>query len=357
MKRAIPALTELTSLLEIVINEYPPPEHYREAVKKLQAAIPFRINENYFRHYVYNEEHKPTKDRAEELLLHLSERVEGLAKERGRWLKETNRILLAAESILSSPDEVIEEYKTELDYRELYDVLTEAYYIRSRGNSIDNFISQYNYPKNILDLITHCLKTLLQVEIIFRSELYGSSKYIAAAKKYLSKDSVYYQTIKDIPVKASGKQVTAKTIGEATELYRNYLRGLISSDEIGDFTGTRGKFFKEYKFYYLIDLMQKISSVLRLDMFQKEQRSLDLMRKELLSFRPQIQANILKELSKGLDLPRIKSKRGKTNKKLPYSIEKELANIKSKFIAIFRLTLPTIMVKGQATQLSPKPKR
>jgi hypothetical protein len=344
-KKDLPKRILLVVEFQKLIKQYPPPGHYDAALKRLQPLLPLEIDTPSFKDLVYRAEY--TADQmADQLLLYLSQWI---VSKKG-WFKAINRILYDAAQILNDPIEVIKKFQAQIDYKELYDVMMRGHYARSRGNSIDGFLEQYSYSQNALDLIVHCLKTLYELEIIFRNELYGNTKYIAIAKKYLPGDNVYYQEIINIPVKMKGKQVTMKGVSAGIDLYDNYLKGMIPSEQTADFTGSGGKFFKKYRFYYMMELSRKLSSMLNFDMFQKEQKAVSLIKLELQNFPPLVQENIINELTRRTVVPKMKSKRGQ---KKP--IEKTLNNIVYKLIhSILNKSLPAIKGSMQTTVTPPK---
>jgi hypothetical protein len=261
--RKKPSKEELVETLELISKSDPP----KFSSSLSDVAMPFRkFNDkhpqltthlNFFKIYTPG---KSSGQMADEIRGHKKR-----GKERG--FGEKNTLLLNADKFLFSPREVIKPHKVKVSKEELFSFLRITFYLQKQGLSVDGFFDTHGYPDNVKRLIAEGFNTFFEVGTMFRRDLYKDYERKGKIIEKMPETGPYYMDVIRFNIGGRkshlGKKPVRKTIDQDIKSFKSYLLS-------GNFRGRRNRAFYAKRFRYMAYLIDKISSIIDVDMNEEE---------------------------------------------------------------------------------------
>ena len=186
-------------------------------------------------------------------------------KERG--FGEKNTLLLNADKFLFSPREVIKPHKVKVSKEELFSFLRITFYLQKQGLSVDGFFDTHGYSDNVKRLIAEGFNTFFEVGTMFRRDLYKDYDRKGKIIEKMPETGPYYMDVIRFNIGGRkshlGKKPVRKTIDKDIKSFKSYLLS-------GNFRGRRNRAFYAKRFRYMAYLIDKISSIIDVDMNEEE---------------------------------------------------------------------------------------
>ena len=254
---------ELIETLEKISNSYPP------RFSSSNVTIAFRALVDKYPeitlYYNFTQIYKP--GRSLEQMAHdiLAREREKRRKERG--FGEKNMLLLNANKFLFSPREVIKAHKVKVSKEELFSFLRITFYLQKQGLSVDGFFDTHGYPDDVKRLIAEGFNTFFEVGTMFRRDLYKDYERKGKIIEKMPETGPYYMDVIRFNIGGRkshlGKKPARKTIDQDIKSFKSYLLS-------GNFRGRRNRAFYAKRFRYVAYLIDKISSIIDVDMNEEE---------------------------------------------------------------------------------------
>jgi len=261
--RKKPSKEELVETLELISKSDPP----KFSSSLSDVAMPFRkfnnkhpqltTHLNFFKIYTPG---KSSGQMADEIRGHKKR-----GKERG--FGEKNTLLLNADKFLFSPREVIKPHKVKVSKEELFSFLRITFYLQKQGLSVDGFFDTHGYSDNVKRLIAEGFNTFFEVGTMFRRDLYKDYDRKGKIIEKMPETGPYYMDVIRFNIGGRkshlGKKPVRKTIDKDIKSFKSYLLS-------GNFRGRRNRAFYAKRFRYMAYLIDKISSIIDVDMNEEE---------------------------------------------------------------------------------------
>lgn len=223
---------ELSDTLRSIIEKYPPKGQTVEDVyenTKLAYRALIDVHPEIMPDFLFFQMYTPGKT-AEQIantilaMVNLPERRERGPRRRERGLSAQNKLLLDVDTLLHDYFDFGKRFAVKMDVEEFRSLLVVANKLRTNGESVDEWFNERSYPDSTKREVARALKSLYEVNILFREELYKAYKEKAKTVRKVPESGPYHRDSfrLNTPFKG-GRAITKKSVDKDASAFREYL--------------------------------------------------------------------------------------------------------------------------------------